>query len=168
MAYVNHKSEWNWFLFQWESPGYRILSCFKYNFHELLLLLFQSWKGMTDVFNSWKNIFCRMVWKLLSFKMCIQDRVFSLVWIAFLLTTTGIHLVTSEEGKLVNSWVTLNPRLPCAVTIVFMFIFFLVWHIANINWSNGIHVCLHQYTSGLPANSSHNLVLSFTPADWKL
>ena len=61
-----------------------------------------------------------------SFKMCIQDRVFSLVWIAFLLTTTGIHLVTSEEGKLVNSWVTLNPRLPCAVTIVFMFIFFLV------------------------------------------
>lgn len=134
-------------------------SCYYYFSHEKAWLMFLTVEKI--FFAGWFENFS-------SFKMCIQDRVFSLVWIAFLLTTTGIHLVTSEEGKLVNSWVTLNPRLPCAVTILFMFIFFLVWHIANINWSNGIHVCLHQYTSGLPANSSHNLVLSFIPADWKL
>ena len=88
----------------------------------------QIYEKVGLMFLTLEKIFLFAGWfeKFSSFKMYVQDRLFSLLWIALLLTSTGILLVTSQEGMFMNNSLllmdVLNPQLPCVVTnFVFMF-----------------------------------------------
>lgn len=66
--------------------------------------LCQIYEKVRLMFLTLEKIFLFAGWfeNFSSVEMYVQDRLFSLLWIALLLTSTGILLVTSQEGMFMN------------------------------------------------------------------